>query len=513
MIADGQPRRLHPLTLLLALFRLGPQSVGMIPGLLALGVVGRWVYVVPALAAYLALAFASRWLAWARFRWQVDDNDIAITSGIFSRNHRTIPFDRIQDVNISQGPVQRLLGLATVGFETGSAAGGKAEDAALDSIAIAQADALRDLIRAHRAPAPTIASSPGPDAAPAAAEPGRLLFWMTPRRLVLAGLFHFSLAVFAVLFGLLNTLDNYLPFNPLAPDFWLSLVRISGLEEWVALHRWLSAFAGAIAVLLLGLATGLVRTVLADWDFRLERTPRGLRRTRGLLTRTDVVIPVARVQAARVDGDLLSRPFGWFSIRLQSLATDGERERDHLVAPLATLTECDAVLAELGLDRAGLEENHGKAGSVWSGTHILPVFLPPVAVLVVGLVLLGLITAVGGVIDLPRQIAGNMGFLAGLLIASAVLLLALGWFQWSHSRWYFDGRLLHIAHGFRTRSHMILPARNIQSADIRIGPLTRRFGLAAVHLGVPGGDAGGHVIAVIPEVAARTLRATVLAAR
>ena len=88
-----------------------------------------------------------------------------------------------------------------------------------------------------------------------------------------------------------------------------------------------------------------------------------------------------------------------------------------------------------------------------------------------------------------------------------------GWLDWRHRRWHFDGRLLHIADGFLSRRHIILPARNIQSADLSVGPIARRFALADLTLGVPGGKSGQHQVSAIAEADARTLRAALLAAR
>ena len=52
-------------------------------------------------------------------------------------------------------------------------------------------------------------------------------------------------------------------------------------------------------------------SVLRDYGFRLEETPKGLRRRRGLLTRTDTVMPIHRVQALKVTTRIFRRRFGW----------------------------------------------------------------------------------------------------------------------------------------------------------------------------------------------------------
>ena len=53
------------------------------------------------LAIMSAAMIGGVFLHWRRFEYRVDVNEIRIDSGILSRTHRSIPFDRIQDVDIS----------------------------------------------------------------------------------------------------------------------------------------------------------------------------------------------------------------------------------------------------------------------------------------------------------------------------------------------------------------------------------------------------------------------------
>ncbi len=506
-----EAQRLHPASLALAFARLGPQMVNILPAILALVATGNRHLIVPAIALFAVLSLIFAWVAWTRFHWQVNDADIAITSGVFSRNDRTIPFDRIQDVSIEQGVLQRMLGVATVGFETGSAASDKKDDGKLNAIALAQAQALRDHVRDYRlAPSANdgAASVALGEAVSGRTEPlikdDQLLFAMTPRRLMIAGLFNFSLAVLGILFGLVQTFDRVLPFNPFDFDVWRDLAKGTQLESWIMLHRWLSIVAGMVVLVLLGMATGVVRTVLRDWGFRLTRTPRGFRRTRGLTTRTDVTIPIARVQAAILLTGLVRRWFGWYELKLQSLASDGNNESDHVVAPFARLGEADAILEQVALDRAGVEEGLAAASGDWHRSH--PIVMASVPLLMLGITTIAFAAAVS-------MFEPEFRWVIWIPVLSALFLLLSGWLDWRNRRWHFDGRLVHITKGFLTRRHIILPARNVQSADIVVGPLLRRFGVATIEFGVPGGKWGQHRISAIPVIAAYGLRGDVLAVR
>ncbi|MEQ1724533.1 MAG: PH domain-containing protein [Sphingopyxis sp.] len=499
----GEERRLHPLSLVLGMVRIGPRMVNFLPALVGIGVTGQWWLIVPALVIFVLISMLFVWMAWARFTWRVDDDDIAISSGIFSRNDRTIPFDRIQDVSIEQGLVARVLGLATVGFETGSAESDKKDDGKLNGISIADAQALRDHIRSHRMGGAVQAVAADAVDAPPPTE--RLLLAMTPKRLVIAGLFNFSLAIVGIAFGLLNSADvflpNFLPSNPFDIDFWREIVRGTPLESWVLTHRWLAAVGGLGAAIVLGLAAGVVRTVVKEWGFRLERSERGFRRVRGLTTRTDVTLPITRVQAAILSTGVLRRRFGWYDLRLQSLAGDGKNEPDHMVAPLAHLHEVDAILVELALDRAGFED--GAAGADWHRSHPITIALVPL--ILTGASIIAFITI--------STFAPDYRWAVWFPALSIPFMALLGWLSWRNSRWHFDGRLLHITKGVLRRRHIILPARNVQSADVTIGPIERRIGLASLILGVPGGKDGQHEVAALPLADAQGLRTALLATR
>src|SRR3546814_12015329 len=123
---------------------------------------------------------------------------------------------------------------------------------------------------------------------------------MTPGRLLIAGLFNFSLAALAVVGAAMQLFDNFLPFdfNIFNPVDWIGLAERYGLDQWLLAHRWIAGVGALISLLFLGFASGVLRLVLASWPFRLTRQPRALRRTRGLTTRTDRPLPVLRAQAA-----------------------------------------------------------------------------------------------------------------------------------------------------------------------------------------------------------------------
>ncbi len=101
-------------------------------------------------AALLALA-ALIWAVWAPsaawggWAFLLRDHDVLIASGVLVREVVAIPFDRIQHVDVAQGPLDRAFGLARLVIYTGTGSGA---DGIVPGLDLARAEALRDrLIR------------------------------------------------------------------------------------------------------------------------------------------------------------------------------------------------------------------------------------------------------------------------------------------------------------------------------------------------------------------------------
>ena len=336
----GPAERLHPLFLLTGL---GGSLRGLAGGYAAIGylaVSGRLQTALYGAAALVAVTAIGILLYWRRFSFHVGATEIRIDSGIISRRQSSIPFDRIQDVDITQGPLARVLGLAKVKFETGAAGVGPgAPESVLHCISLDRAEEIRSLIRGRAAAAPT-------DPADAAEQPP--IYAMDIKRLLLAGTFNFSLAIFAGLFGLSQTVGDLIGFDPFSRRFWAGIAERSGpVAEFALAHRAGVVVAGLAVLLVIGIVTGIVRTVMRDFGFRLDVASAGLRRRRGLLTRTDVTLPIHRAQAAIVGTGPVREHFGWANLHVQNLAQDEGGKGDHSLSPLANQSEIARILGEL----------------------------------------------------------------------------------------------------------------------------------------------------------------------
>lgn len=478
----GPAERLHPLFLLTGL---GGSLRGLAGGYAFIGyllVAGRFRTALLVAAVLLTVMIAGLILYWTRFEFRVGPSEIRIDSGVLHRTHRSIPFDRVQDVDISQGPIGRLLDIARVKFETGAAGAGQRDEGVLQAIPLSRAEDLRNLVRQRRGSGTAIGTGETPDTAESTP-----VFSMTFPRLALSGLFNFSLALFAGLFGLSQTAGDVLGFDPLSRRFWReTLDPANPLAAYVLDHRIAAVMAGIFILLVAGLLTGLVRTLLRDYGFRLDHTGIGLRRRRGLLTRTDVTLPARRAQAAIVATGPVREYFGWHELRLQSLAADDSGKSDHTLAPLARRSEIDRILGSLGWP--GLAADPGWRGV--SSAHVTTLAIGMSPLLLLALVQAAVAPAV---------------FL--IPVAVYVFAVATRWVAWQRTAWALDGDRLLIRTGWWRRRIIILPVRRIQSIDYNESAVSRRFGIASLSFGVAGGSGySAHRIPALPRNDARGLR-------
>lgn len=456
---------------------------------------GGGLLVLPMLLGMVLVTWFFHWVAWRHFRYRVGESDIRVERGLVSRSARSVPYERIQDVSLEQQLVPRLFGLVQVKFETG--AGGK-DELTIRYVDPAEADALRETVRARKSGEAIAAAAPG-EAVPPAEEPARTLFAMDLRRLATFGLFEFSLVAFAVIGGALQQFDVLLPFDIWNFNGWIELLAGPGhwLQELGVAAQVIGAVLALTVLAILGLLTGLGRTVLRDYGFLLEETPKGLRRRRGLLTRTDTVMPIHRVQALKVTTRFLRRRFGWHALEVVSLASDA-KSGSQVVVPFAQMSEIAPVIRVAGFDLPDGITHWHRPSPRYRRDRALISALPFAFAAALQLVLGPL---------LPEEARGWYPLVAAGLAALGVVFAARELFLSRHDRHAIDGERIYVRQGWLAPRLDIGSRVKLQSIEIAQGPVARRRGYADLVFGVAGGTLAMHGI---PLADARLIRDGVL---
>lgn len=400
------------------------------------------VYALGGLAVAAVLGYEL--LYYRRFTYDLTEDTLDIHSGVLSRRDRELPYRRIQNVDISENTIQRLLGIAAVGLET---AGGSSTEGSIRFVAASEARRLqREIQRRKRR------EQGEPDREP---EPETELFALSPTELGLIGVLSFDLRVLGIL-SLVG--PGSIPF--------LS----DTLEAPMAL---IGALGGLLVLALLGSAwlLGIAVAVVNYYGFRLARAEDELRYERGLFRRYTGSIPDEKVQALTIEDNPLKRRFGYATLKIETAGYSPGRgdSRSSLVAiPIAKRARVEAVADRIEpVESIDLERPPKRVRRRYAARYLI----------VLGVLLaaaFGVVTSLG--LDAPWYV------LAGLVIG----IPPAAHFKWRHRGvWLGDDHVV-TRNGVWIRTTKIVPYYRIQAVIDSRTLFQRRWDLATVSIDTAG---------------------------
>lgn len=454
-LEDHGPRRVHPLTVVIWFLKKAPQNVLGLPAIIGI-TSGRglgWIALAAVGIAVVSLVWT--WINWRRFTYEVTDSELVIERGLLNRTRRSIPLERIQDVGIEQGPLSRIFGLAEVRVETG---GGDKDEAVLDSVSLSEAARLRGALRG----APVKRASVGLDQP--VEDTLTEIFAMTPQRVLLLGLFSFSLVWIAALATAVQFLGDAMGFG------WDEIADLAETAQGEVKSRlnYSTGFGLFGLVVLLGVITGVARTILREWNFKLRAGIGRFRRTRGLLTRSEVVVAMRRIQLALIQRGPFRGMLGWNALSFQTLGGSNDPSGRQVMAPLARDYEVAGIVAKAGLppfERLPLRP-------------VAPAHILRALVLAVPLPLLAIAAAL---------LLTPFAWLALILTLPPVLTALL---QRKFHRYALRSASLQVMRGVLAQRDWIVPVDNVQVVTLRQGLIQRWLGLVTVEVDTAGAGMG-----------------------
>ncbi|MDS0477400.1 PH domain-containing protein [Natrinema sp. 1APR25-10V2] len=255
-----------------------------------------------------------------RFRYELTADTFDVTSGVISRRDRELPLGRIQNVDIRQNVVERLLGIAAVHIET---AGGGETEVSLQYVDEDEAHRLRRRLR--RGAIDEEAATAADDDAledertdrPADRETEsvadeEVLFEIQPRELAILSVFTIDPGA-SVLGGVALSFASGLDPTTLVPVD--RIETLPGPATGVIALVW-----GLLLFLLAAWVLSATLTFSRYYGFRLTRAGDELYYERGLLQRYSGTIPLEKVQALTISESI---PYRWFGYAALSVETAG----------------------------------------------------------------------------------------------------------------------------------------------------------------------------------------------
>ncbi|SIR84053.1 PH domain-containing protein [Natronorubrum thiooxidans] len=427
-----------------------------------------------------------------RFEYGVTPDTFDVSSGVVARRSREIPYGRIQNVDVKQGVLQRLLGLAIVSIET---AGGGNTEASLNFVSESDANRLQEQIRRRTADvkdrrrkrdreavaadgqesaadAPNgiegdnaaLGDEDGTSLEDGVSEPRRphrqRLFDLEARELLLYSFTSFRpAAVAAVLFVFFLATDRIIDLFVITAQ---PLGGPAALGEGTPTSYGILTVVSAINGILITYLLSVAYTFGTYYGFQLGRADDDFVYERGLLQRYSGSIPVEKVQSVTVTENPLQRLIGYAGLWVETAGYGPESSGGSQSAvPLA------------------------KQGRVHQFTENLtdvetPTFhSPPTLARRRYLVRYSLVATlvVAAVFALAQVTPLERWYLAAVVFAAVPPAAHL---KYVHLGYFVGDDHLVIRRGFWKRRTTVIPYYRIQTVSTRRSIFQRRLGLASL---------------------------------
>lgn len=443
-----------------------------------------WLAIGGAFAAFTVLSAVANW--WLS-SYEITGRSLRLRTGWLNRQERSVPFERIQSIDLQEPPLARLLGVAELRVET--AGGGANADIVIEAIALDEATTLRNQLLAERAqranragpgnqtalaePGVTTASDPARRSTPGVMDTGagRVIAALSGRDLLIAGLTSGRIGPAAAIlaaasqFGgnlIGNRVESIAQSSAFSPvQAILGLIIIGGLVAW---------------------ALSILGTVITFSGFTLRREQDQLVISSGLIERRRTTIPVHRIQSITVKEGLLRQPFGLASVHFVSAGYGGGQQNNDsgVLFPLIRQAGVASLLGQavpaFAADIEAVRRDGRRLPARARGRYIL---LPVVWDV---LLLVGAITA-STVIPFTEWWYGLI-----VLLYPSWLFSLLSYYD---TRWLWDAEDRLIVQGRSVaRTVTIVPRRRVQFRDVGQNWFQRRAGLATLAVRVAGSTFG-----------------------
>lgn len=266
------------------------------------------IYVVP--AAIVLFTIISGVVKWLRFTYWIEDEELRIEHGLFVKKKRYIPIERIQSVSTSEGIIQRIFGLVQLNVET---AGGGLEGAEGSLTAITKDEAqklekyIKDVKRKAFSKESELGESMHDDSTEVELEieqEKNIIYRMNFKEIFLMALTSGgALGIIAAVLAFLSQFDELISFDRVMDE----------VERFAALGI-IFVVGIVIAVILVAYLIAIIRTMLSFANFTVEIADENIIISKGLLERKKIMVPIKRVQAIKMQENVIRGFFGFATV-------------------------------------------------------------------------------------------------------------------------------------------------------------------------------------------------------
>ncbi|AJH14356.1 PH domain-containing protein [Myroides profundi] len=274
------------------------------------------------LGSILSLGIA--YLSYRNFLFYIDEetNSFIIQKGIINKSKVTIQLEKIQQVNLNQSFINKIINVYSVEIDS---AGSKDKEATIPSMALSDANALKQILlnykNEHVIQDTSIDLVDGEQNIIEEQEDSKRISITTLLKVGITSNYLYTLGLILVFFNMVYD----------------SIVRSISIEEYIDKEEVTNYIEGGLPLVaflylvvflvITVLVVNVIRTLLRFWDFKVTFSNKTLLLSHGLLSTQNTIIRPNRVQKIEIEQNYFQKLFDICSLKISQVAGDKENNK------------------------------------------------------------------------------------------------------------------------------------------------------------------------------------------
>lgn len=463
-MSGEQRQRLHPLTVVYSTINTFPQ---LLITLFVLNKLNEGLVEIIIYAIVGALLLPAILIHYLNFHYTISSEGLTVESGLFFKNKRTIPLDRIQNVDIRQNGRQRLLRIALVSIET---AGGKTPEAKLEYVSIKQAHVIREEIQGLQA---IKRNTTVEDKHENIVNAEEKILQLDTQSLLRGAITKLSPVVF-VLLGI------FTQYNVVFQRLLEENQSVSDAVNWVEEHYVFLSIIIVFAIIFISWIGGVITHVTRYFKFTIVQTHRSLTTDSGLIGKRHSVIPIRKVQSVARRANPIMRYLGLEYIELHTAGSvENKTKSSEVLVPVMPLASTQNIVEKVFSIHFPTEflSLHTKSAFTYCSIRDIIFLLIP---------------------TISLSLAVSPYFVFTLFLLIPILYIEL--YRLKKRGYVFEDDYFFIRSGVWTITEVAIPYNKIQNLTYEQSVFERIFSLSTVTIATAGG--GVMKIGIVPYLPA-----------
>ncbi len=396
--------------------------------------------------ALLAMAIAI--IDYFRFYFHIKDDELRVQKGILTKKNLSIPFDRIQTVNLEQNLIHQVFNVVKVVVDT---AGSNQNEFEFEALGRDKAEALRNLILSYKSET----SLSTPEATNTDTEMEEEILSIDVGSLIKIGITENHIRsgslIIIFLFWIQESLDD-IGINVL--DYGDRL-NLSGTLTTIIFF--------VIVFFILAFFVSLIKTVLVYFNLKLNRRKDGFNLVYGLLNRKQVAALDSKIQMISWSDNLLKKLLGYHDLQLKQASSIAINSKKSIRVPGCKVEQVEQVASSLYNNYSFNQEAYHTISKKYF--YRIAIYL-----------------SILGAIALAASFLLDAESLRYYPIIICTYFIITTYFKWRKTKYAYNQDMIKINTGIYADKATLIPIYKIQAMDLKQNLYQRRNNLASLKL-------------------------------